>query len=159
MKRLEKFTNAAQKGFTLIELMIVVAVVGILAAIAMPTYQSYTAKAQISEAQVIAEGVKRDVELLFATEGICPLNDTNGIAPAASITGKYIASVTTNGAPVPTGGCRVMAQFRATGVSQVVANRQVAWTLLAGANTSEWNCTSNLGLALIPRGCTFAATP
>ncbi|EMT3205650.1 pilin [Neisseria gonorrhoeae] len=53
--------NTLQKGFTLIELMIVIAIVGILAAVALPAYQDYTARAQVSEAILLAEGQKSAV--------------------------------------------------------------------------------------------------
>ncbi len=66
--------KAAQKGFTLIELMIVVAIIGILAAIAIPAYQDYTARAQLSEAMTLASGLKTKVSDIFSQDGSCPAN-------------------------------------------------------------------------------------
>ncbi|HHL3638017.1 TPA: pilin, partial [Neisseria gonorrhoeae] len=88
--------NTLQKGFTLIELMIVIAIVGILAAVALPAYQDYTARAQVSEAILLAEGQKSAVTGHYLNNGKWPAN--NGDAGVASsptdIKGKYVQSVT-----------------------------------------------------------------
>ncbi|CEZ98384.1 pilin [Neisseria gonorrhoeae] len=62
--------NTLQKGFTLIELMIVIAIVGILAAVALPAYQDYTARAQVSEAILLAEGQKSAVTATMASSNV-----------------------------------------------------------------------------------------
>ncbi|EMT6614201.1 pilin [Neisseria gonorrhoeae] len=73
--------NTLQKGFTLIELMIVIAIVGILAAVALPAYQDYTARAQVSEAILLAEGQKSAVTEYYLNHGIWPANNTSaGVA-------------------------------------------------------------------------------
>jgi type IV pilus assembly protein PilA len=154
MNRFGKFSFAAQKGFTLIELMIVVAIVGILAAIAMPAYQTYTAKAQSSEGVMLAEGIKRDVELIFAMDKTCPANGSSGIGAADSITGKYVAKVTTGGTPTDAGGCTVVTAFKDKGVSSKIANATISWALVAGEYTSQWDCTTSLSETLGPKGCT-----
>ncbi|EMU0024767.1 pilin [Neisseria gonorrhoeae] len=64
--------NTLQKGFTLIELMIVIAIVGILAAVALPAYQDYTARAQVSEAILLAEGQKSAVTEYYLNHGEWP---------------------------------------------------------------------------------------
>ncbi|EPI7661742.1 pilin, partial [Neisseria gonorrhoeae] len=92
--------NTLQKGFTLIELMIVIAIVGILAAVALPAYQDYTARAQVSEAILLAEGQKSAVTEYYLNNGEWPKdNDSAGVAsPPSDIKGKYVESVTvTNG--------------------------------------------------------------
>ncbi|MEF1496530.1 pilin, partial [Neisseria gonorrhoeae] len=87
--------NTLQKGFTLIELMIVIAIVGILAAVALPAYQDYTARAQVSEAILLAEGQKSAVTEYYLNHGIWPENNTSaGVASSAEIKGKYVKSVT-----------------------------------------------------------------
>ncbi|HGH6626595.1 TPA: pilin, partial [Neisseria meningitidis] len=86
--------NTLQKGFTLIELMIVIAIVGILAAVALPAYQDYTARAQVSEAILLAEGQKSAVTEYYLNHGEWPSNNTSaGVASASDIKGKYVEKV------------------------------------------------------------------
>ncbi|HGG7961377.1 TPA: pilin [Neisseria meningitidis] len=86
--------NTLQKGFTLIELMIVIAIVGILAAVALPAYQDYTARAQVSEAILLAEGQKSAVTEYYLNHGIWPGdNSSAGVASSTDIKGKYVAGV------------------------------------------------------------------
>ncbi|EMU3937898.1 pilin [Neisseria gonorrhoeae] len=87
--------NTLQKGFTLIELMIVIAIVGILAAVALPAYQDYTARAQVSEAILLAEGQKSAVTEYYLNHGKWPENNGDaGVANPTEIKGKYVKSVT-----------------------------------------------------------------
>ena len=84
-----------QQGFTLIELMIVVAIIGILAAIAIPAYQDYTIRAQVSEGLNLAGGAKAAVSEYTMDRGSFPDdNGVAGISDATDITGKYVVSVT-----------------------------------------------------------------
>lgn len=89
-----------QKGFTLIELMIVVAIIGILAAIAVPAYQDYTIKAKISEAASLSGAVKLGVELAYS-EGMAladiSSNNVASVEPATSFKAKYVSSVSITG--------------------------------------------------------------
>ncbi|ENV9271030.1 pilin, partial [Neisseria gonorrhoeae] len=86
--------NTLQKGFTLIELMIVIAIVGILAAVALPAYQDYTARAQVSEAILLAEGQKSAVTEYYLNNGEWPKNNASaGVASSSSIKGKYVKEV------------------------------------------------------------------
>ncbi|HID7665276.1 TPA: pilin [Neisseria meningitidis] len=87
--------NTLQKGFTLIELMIVIAIVGILAAVALPAYQDYTARAQVSEAILLAEGQKSAVTEYYLNHGEWPANNSSaGVASVSTdIKGKYVQSV------------------------------------------------------------------
>jgi type IV pilus assembly protein PilA len=86
-----------QKGFTLIELMIVVAIIGILAAIAVPAYQDYTIKSKISEAASLNSAVKLGVEVAFSEGSLLTDIDTNAdadVLPATSYKAKYVSIVT-----------------------------------------------------------------
>ena len=83
-----------QQGFTLIELMIVVAIIGILAAIAIPAYKDYTIRAQVSEGLSLASGAKVAVSQFHMDRGVFPINNGEaGISPAAEILGRYATSV------------------------------------------------------------------
>ncbi|MDO4998439.1 MAG: pilin [Neisseria sp.] len=84
-----------QAGFTLIELMIVVAVIGILSVIALPTYQNYAARAQLTEALSLADGQKNAVSSYFLEHGAFPKDNAQAVI-ADNISGKYVASVKVN---------------------------------------------------------------
>jgi type IV pilus assembly protein PilA len=87
--------KSMQKGFTLIELMIVVAIIAILAAIAIPAYQDYLIRSQVSEGAVLADGAQTAVAEFYSNKGIFPTgNGGAGVATAASIQGKYVSKVT-----------------------------------------------------------------
>jgi len=88
-------SNRVQKGFTLIELMIVVAIIGILAAIAIPAYQDYTIRAQVTEGLNLASSAKAAVAETFSSTSVWPANNTDaGLdGTPANISGKYVVSV------------------------------------------------------------------
>ncbi|RCX10159.1 pilin [Extensimonas vulgaris] len=92
--------RSMQQGFTLIELMIVVAIIGILAAIALPAYQDYTKRTHVSEGLTLASGAKASVTEFYSTNNRMPAsNSSAGLASATSIKGNAVSSVSvgTNG--------------------------------------------------------------
>ena len=91
--------KAVQKGFTLIELMIVVAIIGILAAIAIPAYQDYTARAQASEGFSVTAGMRTDVGEFIAQRGRLPAADDGDSSRFAEVTeaGQYVDDFSWNG--------------------------------------------------------------
>ncbi|HGH6137017.1 TPA: pilin [Neisseria meningitidis] len=127
--------NTLQKGFTLIELMIVIAIVGILAAVALPAYQDYTARAQVSEAILLAEGQKSAVTEYYLNHGIWPANNSDaGVASSASdIKGKYVQSViVANGV--------VTAEMKSTGVNKEIKGKELSLWAKRQDGSVKWFC-------------------
>ncbi|EPH3591425.1 pilin, partial [Neisseria gonorrhoeae] len=126
--------NTLQKGFTLIELMIVIAIVGILAAVALPAYQDYTARAQVSEAILLAEGQKSAVTEYYLNNGKWPEdNDKAGVASSSSIKGKYVESVT-----VAKGV--VTAQMKSDGVNKEIKGKRLSLWARRENGSVKWFC-------------------
>ena len=102
MKRSMQMAKMAQKGFTLIELMIVVAIIGILAAVALPAYQDYTVRAKISEAVIAASSAKSLMSEAFQSDSVTGLNAAAiafNAVPVAQKASKYVANICVGVAP------------------------------------------------------------
>ncbi|ENV6762264.1 pilin, partial [Neisseria gonorrhoeae] len=126
--------NTLQKGFTLIELMIVIAIVGILAAVALPAYQDYTARAQVSEAILLAEGQKSAVTEYYLNHGKWPENnDSAGVASASKIIGKYVQKV-----EVAKGV--VTAQMKSDGVNNEIKDKKLSLWAKRQDGSVKWFC-------------------
>ncbi|HGX9734944.1 TPA: pilin [Neisseria meningitidis] len=126
--------NTLQKGFTLIELMIVIAIVGILAAVALPAYQDYTARAQVSEAILLAEGQKSAVTEYYLNHGEWPGNNSSaGVATSANIKGKYVEKVEVkNGV--------VTATMLSTGVNKEIKGKKLSLWAKRQDGSVKWFC-------------------
>jgi type IV pilus assembly protein PilA len=139
--------NRIQKGFTLIELMIVVAIIGILAAIAIPAYQDYTIRAQVSEGLNLAAAAKAAVAESYLNTGVAPATRT-AAGMSATLTdtqGKYVASV-----DVTAGVITVAYGNEANNVLKTGPQTLGITPYLSKDNSVVWRC----GGALAPTGAT-----
>ncbi|HFC7978237.1 TPA: pilin [Neisseria meningitidis] len=126
--------NTLQKGFTLIELMIVIAIVGILAAVALPAYQDYTARAQVSEAILLAEGQKSAVTEYYLNHGEWPANNSSaGVASSSEIKGKYVEKV-----EVAKGV--ITATMLSTGVNKEIQGKKLSLWAKRQNGSVKWFC-------------------
>ncbi|EPI0863268.1 pilin, partial [Neisseria gonorrhoeae] len=127
--------NTLQKGFTLIELMIVIAIVGILAAVALPAYQDYTARAQVSEAILLAEGQKSAVTEYYLNHGIWPANNTSaGVASSPTdIKGKYVQKVEVNNGVVT-------ATMASSNVNKEIKDKKLSLWAKRENGSVKWFC-------------------
>ena len=138
-----------QKGFTLIELMIVVAIIGILAAVAIPAYGDYTARAQAAEAFTLLDGLKTPLTELYTTNGGFDVVGTNATPTSTQITGiitgKYVATIT-----VPATKTSIVATFKTTNISsKLVGTGPVALSvhMMYNSVSGSWTCANGNGSA------------
>jgi len=136
-----------QKGFTLIELMIVIVIIGILAAVAIPQYNKYTARVQVAEALALMAPVKTALILYYQTKGTWPTGNLSarhnalGIARWYELGGDYVRQIYV----MPTGRIRVRF-FNTTSVNALIKNKvfELRPNLSLGVITS-WTCFTRVG--------------
>ena len=147
--------QSAQQGFTLIELMIVVAIIAILAAIAIPQYNDYTARAQLSEAFTLADGLKTPVTEMYSQDGTgyCDL----GKYPNAITKGQYVDSINLTGADP----CVITVTMKSQDVNSKILGKNVVFTFTPtvaktgkNQNAQNWVCTSSItDKSILPKSC------
>ena len=144
------------RGFTLVELMIVVAIIGILAAVAIPAYSDYTARAQVSEGVQLASSYRTGMAEYYQNTSVWPSNLT---AIGSTTSGKYIDSMVITTGAGATGDLVITSTFKASGVSPFITGSTFAISTSDGGNT--WDCgqlgtaaaNTNLEAKHLPSAC------
>lgn len=134
--------RSLQKGFTLIELMIVVAIIGILAAVALPAYQDYTVRAKVSEVILAASAPKVAVSEWYQTKG--SFATTTSSYGVDTQTSKYVSGVSVGANGVVT----AVSQALGTGISG-----NIVMTPTASGSVLTWVCTGTIGAKYLPASC------
>jgi type IV pilus assembly protein PilA len=130
-----------QQGFTLIELMIVVAIIGILAAVALPAYQDYTVRAKVQEATTLSQGFRQ------AYAQACAESNGSAAGFPNSITGAYVAGIAGTAA-ASTG--TVVVTLSAIGTS-IAANQTIVWNATCDDAGTRWSVTGTVASKFYPK--------
>ena len=143
-----------QKGFTLIELMIVVAIIAILAAIAIPAYQIYLIRTQVSEGSSLSDAGKTAVAEFFSNTGRLPgSNQSAGVAVAGSISGSYVSAVNI-GAPALG---KIQATFSGAKANTKISGLLLVFSPATHAGSVSWTCGTSAGTTVaaqyLPTSC------
>ncbi len=139
---MKRSMQKVQKGFTLIELMIVVAIIGILAAVALPAYQDYTVRAKVSELILASSSAKVAIEEAAQTGGALPATGSVTISPVSS---KYVASVGYNG---------TLLTVTSSTADSNISGVTVLFTPTYASGAVTWTCTGGtIAAKYLPSSC------
>lgn len=134
------------RGFTLIELMIVMAIVGILASIAIPMYTNYITRSQVTEGLDLAGGAKNAIAIYHIETGNYPKDNTAALlATSNSISGKYVSSITV--------ADQVITVQFSNSAKVAIAGKTITLTATATNGSFVWACTSNIENNVLPSTC------
>ncbi len=145
------------KGFTLIELMIVVAIIGILSAVAIPAYQDFIGRAQASEGLTLATGLKGAISDWYGQSGECPTVEKLGFSDPTAFKSRYVASISIT----PNAGalCDVNVIYASTNISQGLSGKNLTLSMLgtvggSQAGSTQWECKStDILQKYLPKSC------
>jgi type IV pilus assembly protein PilA len=143
--------KSMQKGFTLIELMIVVAIIAILAAIAIPAYQNYLVRTQVSEGAVLTGGAKVAESEFYSNKGHFPNTPESAGLPStpSSTNGKYVASVTTEA-----GGSGIITATFGKDSNDAINGKTFVLSPITSSGSIAWSCTkSTVEPKYLPSSC------
>ena len=141
-----------QLGFTLTELMIAVAIIGVLAAIAIPQYQNYVSSAQAAEGLSLMSGAKTAVAEHYMTTGGFPEDNSKaGLSDAETITGNYVESVTVADE-------KITAKFKPDGVNENIKGKSLLLTATDAGGSVTFECETDIDESYAPTGCKSVAS-
>jgi type IV pilus assembly protein PilA len=145
-------TGVTSRGFSLLELMIAMAIVGVLAAMAIPAYQAYMSKSQVAEAFELVTSVKSLTADYYGQTSTWPANGIAGIPSPTSIAGTYVEKVTVSSA-----NGDIIVTMRNSGISKALQGQTLTFRpnvppppLLASIVVIYWECTSAIKQAYLP---------